>query len=506
MKKSRAIAKNSAYLYLRMLIVLGTSLYTVRVVLDALGVKDFGIYALAGGIVAIFAFLNATMTRAAQRFLGIEIGKGEEGALNRTFNAILFANGVLALCVALLGLTVGLWLLNSKLNIPAGRLGAANVVMMYSIATTVALIIRTPYSALIISHQKMWFFSTTSVLEAALKLAVAFAISHTDADRLELYGALTCAVSWLLLVCYVIFCRLTFSESRFQPHRNLALYSELLKFTGWSFIGNIAHVLRTHGVNLLLNVFFGTSLNAAYGVMAQAQNAATQFTSSFELALSPQIYKSYGQGDARSVESLVFIGSKLNFILLAVLAAPAIYGMDYLLQLWLGQAIPYLAAFVTWMLLTQLVETASQPLMVAALATGQIKRYQLAVGGTILLNLPLSWLAFRLGLGPMAFLYIAFLIQLVTFTLRVAFLRSMIGLHTRKFAVQVILRLIAIAAVAVCLTGGAFFYAGPPRSFYGLAAWGSGIAASVAAASFVLGLTSTEKSMFFEILRRKKAR
>ena len=503
MMKVRTIAKNSAFLYLRMLVVLGTSLYTVRAVLQALGVDDFGIYGVAGGLVAIFAFLNATMTRAAQRFLGIDIGVGDETILNRTFNAILLVNVAIAVFVVFLSLSLGYWLLNNKLNIPVDRLAVANIVLLYSVATIVAMIIRTPFNALIISREKIWFFSATSIIEALLKLSVAFLISQTTHDRLTFYALLMCVVSWLMLFVYVAFCRVNFKESKLVICREREPYAALFAFTSWSFIGNLSHVFRAQGINMLLNVFFGTSLNAVHGVMTQAQGAATQLANSFELALSPQIYQSYGRGDLKSVQSLVFIGAKLNFMLLAVLVAPAIYGMDYLLHFWLGVSLDYLADFVRWMLLAQLLETVSHPLMIAAFATGDIKRYQLVVGGTILLNLPLSWLAFELGSGPMAFLYVAFGIQLLAFALRVWFLKNMINLHVPAFFRAVIIPLLSISIVGVLAVYGAVYCFGYPQSFFDLIKGGMTIFFSLCLTCFFLGLNSQERNFLLSRVLKK---
>lgn len=506
MTRSSKILKNSAYLYFRMLIVLAASLYTVRVVLNALGVQDLGIYGIAGGMVAIFAFLNSTMTRAAQRFLGLDIGRNDPAALRRTFNAVLAANTFIAVLTVVISLTLGLWLLNYRLEIPSDRLHAANVVLFYSVATTVAMVLRTPYSALIISHQKMWFFTLTSVVEALLKLGVAFMISHSDDDRLTLYAALTCGVSWALFICYAAFCRVSFPASRLLFERNPELYRSLLAFTSWSFIGNLAHVFRTHGVNMLLNVFFGTSLNAAHSVMTQAQGAASQFTSSFELALSPQIYKSYGQGNVEEVRTLVFIGAKLNFLMFAILVAPAIYGMDFILDLWLGRQLDYLSAFVSWMLITQLIETLSQPLMVAAFAAGNIKRYQLAVGGTILLNLPLSWAAFHFGGSPTSFLYVAFAIQIATFALRVWFLKGMIQLHVRGFMTRVVVPLMLLSTVAVAIVALVTEVLPSPTSLWSFVKGAIAIEIPLLLGCLFIGFTSAERQSLWKKLLNARSK
>lgn len=506
MSQRKKIAKNTAHMYLRMLVVLGAGLYSVRVLLSALGVEDFGIYALTGGMVAIFAFLNATMTRAAQRFLGVEIGHGAPEALAKTFNAVLAINVLIAVIVILVGLTVGSWLVNHKFNIPAQRISAANAVLLMTIGTTVALILRTPFSALIISHQRMSFFSTTSILEALLKLGIAFVISTSAGDRLEIYALLIALAGWAMLACYVLFCYIKFPESRIKPHRDWNLYRTLADFIGWSFIGNLAHVLRTQGVNLLLNLHFGPSLNAAYGVMMQAQGAASQFTNSFEVALSPQIYKSYGQGNRNDVHELVVLGCKLNFMLFALVATPAIYGVDLLLEIWLGHPLPYLSAFVSWMLVLQLIETMSQPLMVAAMATGAIRRYQMVVGGAVALNFPLSAAVFQVYPDPHGFLYVAFLLQLVTFILRAVFMRTMLRIPLSDLLLRVFLPLSMIGLFALILIETAWLVLPPAETITQALPRMAALSALLMAACFLIGLDRSEKVELLAIIRRKMRR
>lgn len=503
MTKALTIAKNSTYLYLRMLVVLATSLYTVRVVLHTLGVVDFGIYGVAGGMVTMFAFLNSTMSSAAQRFLGIEIGKGDDYALGRTFNSVLVIHIVISVALVILGESLGLWLLNHKLDIPSSRLQAANVVLHLSISATVALVLRTPYNALIIARERMWFFSATSLIEAMLKLGIAFAIATTLYDRLEFYAVLVCAVSWLMLAVYIIFCRLQFSESKLVPHAEGRIYRSLVSFISWSFIGSLANVLRTQGVNSVLNIFFGPSLNAAYGVMSQAQNAATQFTGSFQMALSPQIYQSHAQGERGTLHSLIFIGAKLNFILLALLVIPAIYGMSFLLNVWLGTPPAYAETFVKWMLVVLLIETISQPLVTAAAATGNIRNYQVVVAGTVLLNLPLSWLAFRAGYGPVSFLYIALLVQICTFGLRVWFLHGMIDLNFRFF-----LKIVVVPLLMVTLAGAAslvfmLLVFGEPNNFGDLVVGSSVLLCCAIFFGIFLGLRSDERASIARLVAAK---
>ena len=506
MSKSLAIAKNSVYLYFRMLVVLGTSLYTVRIVLKALGVEDFGIYGVAGSIVAIFAFLNNTMSIAAQRFLGIDIGKNDNVALGKTFNATLVAHTIIALILIVLGETFGLWLLNNKLNIPEHRLPAANIVMHLSIAATIGLVLRMPFNALIVARQKMWFFSITSIAEALLKLAIAFSIAHASIDRLIFYAALVCTVSWLMLIWYISFCRLKFPESQLSMHRDWPIYKGLAAFISWSFIGSLSNVFRTQGVNMLLNVFWGPMLNAAYGVMTQAQTAAAQFANSFQMALSPQIYQSHAQGNRQRMNALLFTGTKLNFILLAFLVLPALYGMDYLLKLWLGQPPPYASTFIKWMLVNQLLESMSQPLITAAAATGNIRNYQLVVAGVMSTSVPLSGLGFYISHDPYIFLYIFFATQLLAFALRIWFLKDMIDLQVGDFLLSVASPLFVLSIISAALLYMVTFFWGTPNSIGSLAVGAITIILSMIPLFFFIGTNHAERAFFGEWISKRKCR
>lgn len=503
MSKTGKIVKNSAYMYFRMIIVLLASLYTVRVTLEALGVIDLGIYGLVGGLVAMLAFLNSTMLRAGQRFLSIELGRDNSEALGRTFSAIFAANLAIAVAVVILGTLLGLWLISSELKVPVERLGAAKIVLYCSVVSSFAVILRTPFTALTISTQRIWFFSAASILEAGLKLVIAFLISKAEGDRLILYSLLMCAASWLQLAAFYVFCRFNYTEAKVRIHRDTALYKRIISFTSWSLIGSLSNVLRTHGANVLLNMFFGPALNAAHSVMTQAQSAATQFTSSLELSLTPQIYRSYGEGDLRSVNFMVFIGAKISFMLFGILIAPTIYGMEFIVGAWLGQSLEYVEVFISWMLLGHLFETASQPLMAAALATGNIKRYQLIVGTVILLNIPITLILYSIGLGPAWFLYVSLLIQVVTFALRIWLLKSMIGMSVREFCRSVVSRLALVTAAGVSIVSVVWLYMPPPHGFLDLVIGSVAIVFPLLLFCYFMGMTAPERSYVATMLRSR---
>lgn len=506
MSIASSIARNSIYLYVRMLFVLGVNLYTVRVVLNSLGAEDFGIYGLAGGIVAMFAFLNNTMSSAAQRFLAMDIGKQDDVSLGKTFNATLASHFIISLAVILLGETVGFVLLDRVLQIPADRMVAAHWTFQLSLAATAALILRTPYNALVIARQNMGFFALTTIIETCAKLAAALAISRSSSDRLVTYAVLICLISWCMLGWQAWFCRRRYAEARVSPHKEWKIYKDLASFISWSFIGSFSNVLRTHGVNALLNVFFGTRVNAAYGVMNQAQTAASQFAGSFQLALSPSIYQAYARNEMHRMRGLVLTGAKLNFMMLMLLVVPAIHGMDYLLSAWLVAPPQHSLSFVRWILALQLLESASQPLSIAAAATGRIRAYQCVVGGTYLLCLPLSWLTFHLGGHVSSFLYVAALVQIAVLTLRVMFLKGMIELSPFAFLRHVVAPLAAVSTVAAISLLAASKYMPPPETFTHLLAECATIVTPVALGCAFIGLTRQERHFAFEMLARRLRR
>lgn len=493
MNANRKIAKNTAFLYLRMLVVMGTSLYTVRVVLDALGVVDFGVYGVAAGLVALLAFLNGTMSQAAQRFLAIEMGTNSSDSLAKVFNATLLVHAGIALIVIIAAETVGLWILNTKLAIPPERMAGANFVYHCSVAVSAILIAQTPFNALIVAREEMWFFSLVSLVESILKLAVAYAVSHYAGDRLELYAALFLGASGLIAATYACFCLKRAPEARINIHFSKNIYYSLAQFTGWSFIGNLSSAFRNQGSNLLLNVFFGVAANASHGVMTQAQTAATSFLNSFQMAISPQIYKSYARQDIGRMHALIFTGAKLNFALLSLIVVPALHCMDYLLILWLKNPPQHAAAFIKLMLIMLLSESISQPLMTAAAATGRIKWYQIIVGGTILLNIPISYLAYQHGAGPTAFLYVAIAITVVTLAQRLLFLKRMINMSLSSFLRAVIVPATIISTAAACVLYAAQFWLSNPDSTLECITHSAALSALTAVLCITFGLDRDER-------------
>lgn len=501
MSRSKRIAKNTIYLYMRLLIVMGVSLYTVRVVLRALGVQDYGLYGVASASVAIFAFIGGALSQASQRFLSIDIGRGDQAALTRTFSASFVLHLGVALVVVLLSETFGLWLFNTQLNIPPSRLMAANHAYQLSIISSVLMILQAPFIALIVAREELWFFALVGMLEAISKLGVAYAVLNFEGDRLELYALFILLSSIALFFLYVGFSLIKFKEARLRPSLEWSTYKDMAGFVGWSFIGNAAVAGRTQGVNLLLNVFFGPLANAAYGVMTQVQNAVNSFANSLQTALSPQIYQSYGKGRTDDFHNLTIVGSKISFMLLLVLVVPILHGLDYLLRIWLGTVPEHAFEFVRGILIVLLIDTASLPLIAALAATGKIKWYQISVGGLLLLNVPVSYFAFSATGQPEVFIFVAIILSLVALVLRLLFLRTLVSLRVRDYAQRVVLPVMAIGAFSFAVLWLAERFFGQPGSLADVLKSTATILPSVVVGCFALGATRQEKTYVFNKAR-----
>ena len=310
---NKRIAKNTLLLYVRMLFMMGISLYTSRVVLNTLGIEDYGIYNVVGGVVAMFGFINGSMSSATQRYITFALGKGDKQRLQTVFSTTLQIHTLIALIIILLGETIGLWFLYNKMQIPADRMDAAFWVLQCSIISTVVMIVSVPYNADIIAHEKMSAFAYISILEVVLKLMIVYMLVIFSFDKLILYSFLILSIQVLIRFCYSIYCNRHFEETKYKNVWDKSLFKEMTGFAGWSMFGNLAGVLFNQGLNMLLNVFFGPVVNAARGVAVQVQNAVQQFVGNFQMALNPQITKTYAQGDLESMHKLMYRSAKFSF-------------------------------------------------------------------------------------------------------------------------------------------------------------------------------------------------
>lgn len=441
---NKRIAKNTLLLYVRMLFMMVVSLYTSRVILNALGVEDFGIYNVVGGVVAMFTIISGSLSAAISRFITYELGKGGQSKLNRIFSASVTIQLLLSLIIVVLIETVGVWFLNAKMTIPEPRMTAANWVLQFSIITFVINLISVPYNAAIIAHEKMSAFAYISILEAVGKLVIAFLIVWAPMDKLIFYAILMCAVAVVVRLTYGHYCKKHFTECTYHFHWDKDILKQMFGFAGWNFIGASSSVLKEQGVNIVINMFCGPAVNAARGVAVQVNGAIYNFVQSFMTAINPQITKSYAANDRQYMMLLMYQGARLSYYILMILALPVIINTDYILLLWLKMVPEHTVRFVQLVLIFSMSEAISLPLITAMLATGNIKKYQIIVGGLQMLNLPMAFFLLKYKFAVESVFITAVIISQLCLFARLYLLRRMIGLHAREFLHKVYFNVVIV--------------------------------------------------------------
>lgn len=445
---NKRIAKNTLLLYVRMLLIMIVTLYTSRVVLNALGVVDFGIYNVVGGVVSMFSMLSGSLSAAITRFITYELGKGKSQRLNKIFSSSMNIQIGLSFIILLLAETIGVWFLNIKMTIPMDRLTSANWVFQFSILTFIINLISVPYNASIIAHERMSAFAYISILEVIGRLSIAFLIIISPIDKLVFYSILMCIVALIVRFVYGVYCKHYFEECTYHWIFDRSLLKEMAGFAGWNFIGTTSSVMRDQGGNVVINLFFGPAVNAAKGIAFQVNNAVHSFVTSFMTALNPQITKSYASGNRGYMMKLIFQGARLSFYMLLLLSLPVLVNTHYILVLWLKVVPEHAVLFVQLSLLFAMSESISNPLITAMLATGNIRNYQIVVGGLQMMNLPISYVLLRLGFIPETVMMVAVCISQCCLVARLYMLRGMIGLSVRKYLKYVYSNVLIVTVVS----------------------------------------------------------
>ena len=410
---NKRIAKNALMLYVRMFLTMIVGLYTSRVVLNTLGVEDYGIYGVVGGVVSMLGFLNASMSGATSRFLTFELGRGDKQRLKDTFSSALIVHIGIALVVFVLAETVGLWFLTHKLVIPEGRMTAAHWVYQCSIFSAMLGITQAPYNATIIAHEKMDIYAYVEILNVTLKLLIVYLLVIGNFDKLILYALLVLAVSVLIMMVYRIYCIRHFSESHFHWIWNPAILKPLLSFSGWDLYGNGCVAARQQGTNFLINMFFGVVYNAAGGIASTVQGIVLGFTHQILTAFRPQIIKLYASGARHESIEMIYKAAKYSSLLIAVIAIPFCFQMDFILKLWLKTVPPSASIFCQLLLVSACINILRTPLMIGIHATGRIKRMSFVTGTCFLIGVFFVWIGYECGLSVEFAYVIAVAINLV---------------------------------------------------------------------------------------------
>ena len=412
----KRVAKNTMMLYIRMLLIMAVSLYTSRIVLKVLGVEDFGIYNIVAGIVVLFSFLNSAMSSATQRFLSFELGRGDINEVRRVFSMSMTAHISIALLILLFAETVGLWFLNTQINIPVDRV--------------------------------------------VLKLLIVFLLVYFDFDKLKIYSVLIFLITLVICLSFKYFCCKTFPICRYNFFWNASLYKKIMSFSGWSLFGSVANVGSQQGLNILLNIFYGVSINAAMGIANQVSQAVYNFVSNFQIAFNPQIIKSYASNNKDEFIKLIFQTSRFSYFLLLLISLPVLINTKFILQVWLTNIPVYTVVFCRLIIISLLIDAIAAPLWISVQATGQIRNYQILISFIILSNLPLLYFALKLGYSPESGLVIRVLVNIITLIVRIIYLKTKIGLPVFKYFYEVIFILIVVSVcsfplpfyVSLCLS------------------------------------------------------
>ncbi len=450
-ENNKRIAKNTLFLYMRMLLIMAVNLYTISVVLKIIGVEDYGIYNVVGGIVTMFSFITGTMVSASQRFFSFELGRENHVKLNQYFNVSIYCYLIIAFIILLFAETVGLWFLKTQMLIPPIRASAAGWVYQFSIISLIITMVVIPYDSVIIAREKMNIYAYISIVEAVLKLAVIYLLVLFDFDKLKLYAVLTCSVTLVISMFYVIYCNKKFHESKLTFFWNRDMFKELMNFSGWSLFGGLASVFRNQGINVLLNIFFGPIVNAARGIAFQVSNTINQFLLNFYKAVQPQITKNYAAEEYQNMMSLVFRSSRFSYYLIFILSLPILIEMPYILKLWLHEIPAYTVLFTRLMLITILIESISYPLMTSIQATGRIKWYQIVVGGLLIINLPISYVFLKIGYQPEITMYISIILAVLAQGFRLFFMQRLLKMSIRTYLINVIIIISAVTLLSCIL-------------------------------------------------------
>ena len=451
---SKRVAKNTLMLYLRQIIIMFVSLYTVRIVLNILGAEDYGSYNVIAGVVVLFSFINTAMATSIQRFLNFSLGENDTLKTNKVYSSSLVIHFAISFFFFLIAETIGLYFVTYKLNLPVERKFACSIVYQITIINSVFNILKVPYNAVVIAYEKMSFFAWSSIIEVFLKLFLVFIIKITPFDKLIVYALLLTLISLIVLLMFKIYCNKNFEIAHFHRHKDISLFKELLSFSGWSLFGGVANICNTQGINIVLNIYTNVIVNAAMGIANQVNNAVYSFVSNFQTAFNPQLIKSYAAEEHDKFLALLYRSAKFSFFLLYLFFLPLFMTSEYVLFLWLKNPPEYSVIFVNLILIWSLVDVFNNPLYTAIQATGNIKTYNIVVSVMKLLPLPIIIVLFRMGFRPESLFYTEIIFSLIIDTWRVFYCGKKVGLDVLHFFTNIVLRCIIIVIITLI---GMFF-------------------------------------------------
>jgi O-antigen/teichoic acid export membrane protein len=432
-----------------MLLMMGVSLYTVKVVLNTLGAVDYGIYNVVGGVVSMFSFLSGTMASASQRFFAFELGRKNYEQLKKTFSMTMTIYAMIAVVILILSETVGLWFLNTRMTIPPERMEAANCIYQFSILSFMMTMFTVPYNASIIAHERMNVYAWVSIIEVVLKLAIVYILVVFSADKLKLYAVLTFSVTTLVTLIYRTYCKRKFEECRFSFCWDKKLLKEIINYSGWSLLGNSVSVVRNQGISILMNIFFNPVVNAAQAIATQINVTLMNFTNNFYTAVRPQIVKNYSSNNINELSKLIYSSAKYAYYLMFLLSIPIIFETQYILGLWLKNIPQYTVIFTQIIIINTLIEVINSPIIATIQATGNLKWYQLTTATVQLLLLPLAYICYKFNLPPYCAYYVMILLSLIGNVPRLIIFHKITSVSAFDYLKKVILNICIVSIIAI---------------------------------------------------------
>lgn len=499
---NKRLIKNSIFLYLRMFIVMAVSLYISRLVLEALGVEDYGIYNVVGSVVTMLVFLNVAMTTSTQRFLSVELGKGDYENLGRAFSVSLVIHIIIAIIVVILCETVGLWFLYNKMVIPETRISAAFWTLQLSLFTTFISILSVPYNALIISHEKMNAFAFISIMDVFLKLFICYVLYLFDGDRLILYASLMTLIQFFDITLYWGYSRKHFEESKFKLYKKSPYYWKMLSFASWILLPQFAYVCNTSGQNLLLNTFFSPVINAARGIAVQVNSAVKQFSSNFQMAVSPQITKSYAAGDYGRTYMLIINSSRFSIYLLFLCSLPIILKVDAILSIWLVKVPEYAPVFIQLTLVDGIAHSLFTPIDMAVNAHGKMKVPGIVNGVLMILVLPISYLCLLAGYNPTSVFIVQLIMTYVILAVRLKIANHYCGLSITTYVKSVIIKPFVVVCISLLLPIYWALTLGAGNGIAPIITTSVVCLISVGSSVYLVGLNKDERSLILSYMKK----
>lgn len=498
---NKRIAKNTILLYFRMFLMMAITLYTSRVILEVLGVDDYGIYNVLAGFVSMFGMISGTLSIAINRFITFELGKGNKEKLSKVFATSQMVLLIMSIAIAVLGIIIGVWFLNYHMVLPVDRKNAALWVLLFSLVTFVVNLISVPYNAVITAHEKMSAFAYISLLEAVLKLAIVYGISLTTVDKLIAYVVLLTIIQIIIRLIYSLYSRYNFEECRTRTSFDRKSFREIWSFTGWNIIGNGAYTMSTQGVNMIMNVFFGVSINAARGIALQINGAVQQFVINFTMAINPQITKSYASANYQRSYNLVCMGARFSFFLMLCIGLPLILEIDSILKIWLIDAPKYADTFSIWTIVTSFTVVLGQTLVTLMMANGDTKKYQLTISLFSILPFPISWLAYYFGASVVWSYIIFFVIFYIIVYVRLWLVHNLTGIPYKLYLKNVILRTHMVCVTSAILPFCYVYIA--PQDYFRIVVTTVLSVVSVGISTFFWGINNTERAYLKQIINKR---